>query len=50
MREKMATALLGFVVLVCPTLAIGSLWPGMESAINGTIELLYCESVQGRCK
>lgn len=50
MTEKMAAALLGFIVLVCPTLAIGSLWPGMEGAINGKIEQLYCSSVEGRCK
>jgi len=50
MREKMATALLGFIVLVCPTLSIGSVWPGIEGAITSTIEQLYCSSVQGRCK
>jgi len=50
MREKIATALLGFVVLVCPTLSIGSVWPSVEKAINGVIEKTHCERVQGRCK
>jgi hypothetical protein len=50
MAEKTITGLLCLTTFFCPTLAISSVWPSMEKAINATINQMYCESVQGRCR